>query len=159
MNALHAAATPWIFASCFGLSIVSALVPWFNGEIIVLSLAVLLRSPLDLAVLALVAAAGQTAGKCVLYWLGFQTGRLKVARSRRLERWRERLRGQRLRALGLVFVSSALGVPPLYLTTIAAGTVGMAFPRFISAAACGRVVRFAAVVFCPQIVMGVVSRG
>ena len=153
MNAWHDPAASWVFASCFGLSIASALVPWFNGELIVLSLSVTLRSPLDLATLALVAAAGQMAGKCVLYWLGFQTGRLKVAQNGRMERWRDRLRGTPVRAVALVFVSSAVGIPPLYLTTIAAGTVGMAFPRFLGAAACGRVVRFGVLVFCPWLVV------
>jgi membrane protein YqaA with SNARE-associated domain len=159
MNAWHHPETLWILTSCFGLSIVSAILPWFNGELIALSFAALLRSPLDLAALALVAAAGQMVGKCALYWVGLRTGRLKVARTGRLERWRERLRGRRLRALALVFASSALGIPPLYLTTIAAGAVGMAFPRFLAAAACGRIVRFGALVFCPRLVIGLFGRG
>lgn len=157
MNAHYEAAAAWIFTSGFGLSIVSALLPWFNGEVIVLSLAALLRSPFDLALLALVAAGGQMVGKCILYWAGTQAGKLKAAHSERVERWRARLRGQRLRALGLVFLSSTVGIPPLYLTTIAAGTVGMAFPRFLGAAAGGRLVRFGALVFCPRLVMSLLG--
>lgn len=157
MNAHYEAAAAWIFTSGFGLSIVSALLPWFNGEVIVLSLAALLRSPFDLALLALVAAGGQMVGKCILYWAGTQASKLKAAHSERVERWRARLRGQRLRALGLVFLSSTVGIPPLYLTTIAAGTVGMAFPRFLGAAAGGRLVRFGALVFCPRLVMSLLG--
>ncbi len=157
MNAWPDPAAAWVLASCFGLSIVSALAPWFNGEVIVLAHAVALRSPFELAALALAAAAGQMAGKCVLYWLGAQGGRLALTRGGRLERWCHQLDGRRLRAAALVFVSSALGIPPLYLTTIAAGTVRMAFPRFFGAAACGRVVRFGALVFCPQLVMRLVG--
>jgi len=151
---LSAAAPAWQFASCFGLSIVSALLPWFNGEVIVVSFAALMRAPADLALLAVFAAAGQMLGKCLLYWVGFRAGRLHVDRNGRLERWRERLRGRRLQALGLVFVSSTIGIPPLYLTTLAAGTVGMRFSGFLGAAACGRVIRFAAVAFSPGLVLG-----
>jgi membrane protein YqaA with SNARE-associated domain len=154
MNPACDTATLWIFASCFGLSILSALLPWFNGELIVLSFAALLGSPLDLAILAVLAAAGQMLGKCALYWVGTRAATLDVARTARVDRWRGRLCGRPLRALALVFVSSAAGIPPLYVTTIAAGTLGMAFPRFLGAAACGRVLRFAGVVFCPRFVVG-----
>ena len=158
MNAQLATTTAWILSSGFGLSIVSAILPWFNAEVILLSLAALLRSPFDLVVLALVVSAGQMVGKCVVYWAGFQAGKLKVAQSGRVERWRARLGGRQLRAVGLVFLSSAVGIPPLYLTTLAAGTVGMAFPRFLGAAAGGRVIRFGALVFCPRLVMGLLGR-
>jgi membrane protein YqaA with SNARE-associated domain len=146
-------ATPaWFFASCFGLSIVSALVPWVNGEAVAVSFAVAGRSPLDLALIALLTAAGQMAGKCVLFSLGSSAGRLRIAGDGRVRRWRERLRGRGTRALAIVFVSSAIGVPPLYLTTLAAGTVGMRFSRFFGAAACGRLLRFGAVVCVPSLV-------
>ncbi len=156
MTGQHAT-TAWIFSSGFGLSIVSAILPWVNAEVILLSLAALLRSPFDLAVLALLVTAGQMAGKCVVYWTGLQAGKMKIAQSGRVERWRVRLCGRHLRAFGLVFLSSAVGIPPLYLTTLAAGTVGMAFPRFLGAATAGRVIRFGALVFCPRLVMGVLG--
>ena len=145
------AVSAWLFVSCFGLSVVSALLSWFNGEAIALSFALPMRSPADLALLALLAAAGQTLGKCLLYWLGFNAGRLHVDRNGRLQHWRERMQGGCARAMALVFLSSAIGIPPLYLTTLAAGTIGMRFSRFIGAAACGRVLRFGAVVFVPSL--------
>jgi membrane protein YqaA with SNARE-associated domain len=154
MNAADGLPSVWMFTSCFGMSVASALLPWLNGELIVLSFAAFLHSPFHLAMLALLAAAGQMIGKCVLYWVGARTARLDGAHSARLQRWRQQLCGRHARALALVFVSSAVGVPPLYLTTIAAGNLGMAFPRFLGAAACGRVLRFAAVVFCPRLVIG-----
>ncbi len=157
MNGWDDPAVGAVLASCFALSILSALAPWFNGELILLGHAVVLRSPLELAALALAAAAGQMAGKCVLYWLGAQARARAGERSPRFDRWCARLTGRHARAAVLVFVSSTVGIPPLYLTTIAAGTVGMAFPRFLGAAACGRVIRFGALVFCPQLVMRLVG--
>jgi len=57
----------WAMAACFVLAIVSAIFPWVNAEIIVLSLPAVAKSKVDLAVLVLVAAAGQMAGKCAVY--------------------------------------------------------------------------------------------
>ena len=157
-----AAALPWLFASCFGMSVVSALVPWFNGEAIALSFAVLMRSPLDLALLALAASAGQMLGKGVLYYLGSGARRLHKGPSLagqaftpapsgtvvgRAARWSQSLEQGSLRAMALVFLSSTVGIPPLYLTTLAAGAVGMRFSSFAGAAALGRIVRFSAVVY------------
>lgn len=152
MNAFNDS-TAWLLASCFGLSIVSALVPWLNGEAIVLGFAAASPAPAHLVMLALTAAFGQTLGKCVLYYAGSGVARVKATDSARVERWRQRLRASKASSLALVFVSSTVGIPPLYLTTIAAGTVGMAFPRFITAAALGRVVRFSAVVLVPGLLM------
>ncbi len=159
MNAWPEPGIVSLFVSCFGLSVLSALVPWFNGELILLAHAVALRSPIDLMALATVAAAGQMGGKCVLYWLGVQTGRLAVSRDGRVDRWAGLLGTRGTRAAAIVFVSSVVGIPPLYLTTIAAGTVRMAFPRFFGAAGAGRVIRFGALVFCPQLAMRLVGIG
>ncbi len=155
MNALHDVAL--VLCSCFGLSLLSGFVPWISGEVIVLSCAALLHSPLALAALALVATSGQLVGGSVLYWLGFRAGTLQVARNGRLARWRERLRHGGGRALALVFVSAAASVPPMCLVTIAAGTSGMGFPRFAGAASCGLFVRFAVLAFCPALVMRIAT--
>ena len=153
MNPLHNVAV--VLFACFGLSLLSGFVPWVSGEVIVLSCAALLHSPIALTALALAATAGQLLGGSVLYWVGFRAGRLNVARTGRLARWRERLHDGRGRAFALVFVSSAASIPPMCLMTIAAGTSGMGFSRFAGAASCGLFVRFAVLAFCPAIVAGI----
>ncbi len=152
MIAMALVAPAWLFVSCFGLSIASALFPWLNGEAVVLSFAVLMRSPLDLAVLTLAAVAGQVLGKCLLFRVGVGARQLPACRSARALRWLERLRQGRVRPMAVVFVSSLVGIPPLYLTTLAAGAAGMQFPCFLGAAATGRIIRFAAVAFAPGLV-------
>ena len=59
-----------MYATCFSLSIVSALLPWVNGEVLMLSYSAFAHSPLERIVLALLASSGQIVGKCVLYWAG-----------------------------------------------------------------------------------------
>ena len=61
---------PWMTLWCFGLTVASAVFPWVNAELIVLSLPAFASSKAGLLVLVLIATAGQMTGKCVLYWTG-----------------------------------------------------------------------------------------
>ena len=61
---------PWMTLCYFGLAMVSAVFPWVNAEIIVLSIPAVASSKTVLLVLVLIATAGQMTGKCVLYWAG-----------------------------------------------------------------------------------------
>ncbi len=152
MNAVDNVAV--VLSSCFGLSVLSGVVPWISSEVVVVSCALLLRSPAALAALALCAACGQTLGGSVVYWVGLRAGSSKIARTPRFERWRERLGSGHAGALALVFVSSASSIPPLYLTTLAAGTSGMRFSRFLGVVVSGLFVRFVVLAFCPAAIVG-----
>jgi membrane protein YqaA with SNARE-associated domain len=141
-----------VYVSCFALSIVSALLPWVNGELLLLSLAALVRSPRELACLVLLTSIGQMAGKCALYWAGRGTTRLQSTRiSRTTALWRDRFQRSSCGPLTFVFISSAFGIPPFYVTTIVAGAVRLQFGRFFGVGMCGRLVRFGLLVFIPQL--------
>lgn len=145
----------WIQASCFGLSVVSALVPWVNGEAILLAFSASARSWSQLAVLVVVTTAGQMLGKCVLYGAArTAAGRRTHEPDQRTERWRRRLEASPHGALALVFVSSVVGLPPFYLVTMVAGAGRLGFGRFISAGTAGRLVRFGALVTVPRLALG-----
>jgi membrane protein YqaA with SNARE-associated domain len=139
---------------CFTLSIVSALVPWVNGEVILLSLTALAHSPWAKGLLALSASAGQMAGKCILYWAGkgvipLKTGQVKET----ISKWKGRFEQSPSKLLTLVFVSSAVGIPPFYVITILAGAFRVRFGPFFTVGACGRLVRFGVLAFVPWIVL------
>jgi membrane protein YqaA with SNARE-associated domain len=141
-----------VYFSCFGLSIVSAIIPWVNCELLLLSLAALARSQHELVCLVLLTSLGQMAGKCALYWAGRGTIRFQNARlSRATASWRARFEQSSARPLTFVFVSSAFGVPPFYVTTILAGAVRLRFGRLIGVGMCGRLVRFGLLVLIPQL--------
>ncbi len=145
------AAGPYFW--CFTLSIVSALVPWVNGEAILLSLAALAHSPSARAFLVLTASGGQMAGKCILYWVGKGVIPLKSGRVKKtVATWSGRFDQSPSKLLTLVFVSSAVGIPPFYVITILAGTFRVRFGPFFAVGACGRLVRFGALAFVPWIV-------
>src|SRR5262249_28286580 len=98
----------WIAASlsCFGLTVVSAIVPWVNAEIILLSFVALAHSPAQLALVVVIATAGQMAGKCVVFWAGRRGERWRGHNGELAQRWRQRLTTKPWRANALVFLSS-----------------------------------------------------
>ncbi len=139
---------------CFALSVVSALVPWVNGEVVLLSLTALARAPWAIAALVLAASAGQMAGKCVLYWAGRGAIPLKSDRAKKtISAWKGRFEQSTSRMLSLVFVSSVLGIPPFFVITLLAGIFRVPFGPFFTVGACGRLVRFGAIAFAPWLIL------
>jgi membrane protein YqaA with SNARE-associated domain len=153
MSAWLAAA--WVPASCFGLSVVSALVPWVNAEAILLAFASSARSGLDLVALVLVTTAGQMLGKCVLYFVARRARHRQVrGHDGKVERWRRRLERSPRAALTLVFVSSVVGLPPFYVVTMVAGACGVGLAGYLGAGTAGRLVRFGTLVAVPRLALG-----
>jgi membrane protein YqaA with SNARE-associated domain len=141
-----------LFVSCFFLSMVSALVPWVNGELALLSLTVFARSHVHLAGLVFMASAGQMAGKCILYWAGRGAIPIKSGRiAKALNSWRGQFERSSRKTMGLVFVSAVSGIPPFYVITILSGAFRLRFSRFMAIGACGRLVHFGMLVIVPQI--------
>jgi membrane protein YqaA with SNARE-associated domain len=154
MGAWHEVGAGGLYGLCFALSIVSALVPWVNGEVLLLSFSALARSPFDLVCLVLLASAGQMAGKCALYWAGRGTLRFRLDRaSRMVASWRERFNRAPSKHLCLVFISSALGIPPFYVISVLAGVFRIGFGQFVGVGLCGRLVRFGTLAFIPRLAL------
>jgi membrane protein YqaA with SNARE-associated domain len=139
--------------SLFALALVSAIVPWVNGELVLLAFAAPATSTLDLARIVIAATAGQVAGKSALYWLARRARLLpppKVAAA--IARWRDRAVRRPLAGLATMFASATFGVPPLYLTTLVAGSLMIEFGAFLSVIVCGRLLHFGAIAFVPRLV-------
>ncbi|MEU8425510.1 hypothetical protein AB0C15_32010 [Micromonospora sp. NPDC048835] len=147
MSSLAAAAV------ALGYGLASALVPVVNAE----AYAVVAghRGGHALVVVAALAL-GQTAGKVLLFESARRgSGRLarRITRRRasgraaaRAARWTEPIRrwlSRRRTALPTVLVSAAVGVPPLAVVSLAAGTAGLRRLEFAGACLSGRVIRFA----------------
>jgi membrane protein YqaA with SNARE-associated domain len=142
--------TAGLYWSCFGLSIVSALLPWVNCEVLLLSMSALARSPLDLVNIVLLTSAGQMAGKCALYWAGRGSLRLPTGRvAKTVAAWRGKFESCPSGPAALVFISSALGIPPFYVITVLAGAFRMRFGTFVALGAAGRLLRFGLLVILP----------
>lgn len=154
MSGLVSMGSPWLFLWCYGLTLASAIFPWVNAELIVLSLPTFAPSRSSLVVLALVATAGQMTGKCALYWAGRRGDRVLPERAKRLlAKWQHRLEAKPSRAVLLVLISAVTGLPPFYVITLVAGTLKIKFPVYLAAGAAGRLVHFSALIFVPNLLV------
>ncbi len=144
----------WMFLFCFAYTLVSAVLPWINAEALVVSLPLMASSRTELLALILVATAGQMLGKCAVYWSGRGAGSSPPERlEASIERWRGRFARRPSAALGMVFVSSAVGLPPFYVMSLLAGALKLDFVRFLASGTCGRLVRFGVLALCSQSVV------
>ncbi|WP_250033452.1 VTT domain-containing protein [Paractinoplanes maris] len=139
-----------------GYGFASALVPVVNAEAYAV---VAGHRTGHLVILVVVLAFGQTAGKLVLFEAARHgTGRLTrrlTRRSRtgraqaRAARWTEPMQrwlSRRRTGLPTVFLSAAVGLPPLALVSLAAGAANLRAPEFALVCFAGRLLRFAALV-------------
>ena len=130
---------------CYGAAVTSALLPWVNAEVLMLSAMPLAAAHGALMPLVAVFTLGQMTGKSVMFWLS-RNARLPVPRMRdAVEAWRTRFERHPRSALACVFVSAAVGVPPFYAVSVAAGTFRMAFGPFLAVGGAGRLLHFAAI--------------
>lgn len=142
----------WTAATYFLLSLTSAVLPWVNAEVLMLTAVPLANTPGTLGALVGVVTLGQMTGKAAIYWIA-RSGRLP--RGTRAEaallRWRERFERCPRSALGVMLVSAVVGIPPFYLVSIVAGTFHVAFGRFLTVGVVGRSIHFGAIAFVPHL--------
>lgn len=136
----------------YGAAIVSAVVPWVNGELLMISAIPLADSRGALAALVVAVSAGQMTGKTFMYWASRKSTRPYTPMVQRaVDRWRARLQQSPRSVLAVVFVSALVGFPPFFIVSVAAGALGVAFRRFLAIGVAGRLVHFAAVAFVPDL--------
>ena len=136
------------YGGCFALTMVSAVVPWVNAEVVLLSFTATASSPAAMAVLVVIATVGQMTGKLALYAAGRHGSRAPSPRiARLLDTWRPH-------ADRLVLVSSAIGFPPFIMTSLLAGALGMDLARFVVAGTIGRLLHFGGLVVLGHVVAG-----
>ena len=142
----------FIFASAVIVSFISAIVPLVNMEVYVVLLGGIVE-PRMLPIVLLVATLSHMGGKTAIYYASSAFEKLPEGR------FKERIRSARAQAerhsnLGtaVVFTSSLIGLPPLYLITVVCGALRFPFLAFFAAAFIGRIIRFAAFIWLPQLV-------
>jgi membrane protein YqaA with SNARE-associated domain len=137
-----------LYGGTFVVAIISGLVPLVNAEVVLIGLVrLVVTDPSQLPALVVLTAVGQMIAKIGLYhasrgMIELPRGRYRekiLAARARLERWRSRPY--------LVYsLSASLGVPPFYLTVLAAGALAIRFSAFVAIGLAGRLLRFAVIV-------------
>jgi membrane protein YqaA with SNARE-associated domain len=150
MPFIESNAVAWLVLGAFGGAIVSAIVPWVNAEILLLSAVAIRRDatiPLVIAV-----ALGQMIGKSVLYWLA-RSARVPHAErfTTAVERWRARFQGHPLSAVLIMGVSAVTGFPPFYIISLVAGAMRISFVAFLIVGSLGRLAHFALFALVPHV--------
>jgi membrane protein YqaA with SNARE-associated domain len=149
-----------VIALTVGVGLLSALIPVVNAELYLLGI-VATASPVAGVGAVAGLAVGQVAGKVCLF-VAARRGRAAGTRWRGRHSpadgepaaWRRKLTGwaggglslldRGLPAAGVLFASAAVGLPPLAVTTVAAGARRTPVSLFVACALSGRLVRFGA---------------
>ena len=140
-----------IYGGTFAVSLIAGLIPLVNAEVFLVGLVRLaIDDASQLPWVVVAAAAGQMVAKIGLYHAG--RGMLELPRGRYralIEAIRERIERWKSKPYIIYGLSSVLGIPPFYLTVIAAGAMQISFQAFLAIAMAGRLLRFAADVALP----------
>jgi membrane protein YqaA with SNARE-associated domain len=139
-----------VVLTTFAISIASALIPVINIEIYLGGLAGAGVGSGESFLIALAAGAGQTIGKIVWYELAqrsFESERVqkKLTNAKwraAYAKWQGRIQGRPWYAGAIMFASAFLGVPPLLVLAMVAGTLHMPRWVFVPTVLVGRVLRF-----------------
>ena len=121
---------------------VSGLIPVVNAEVLVVG-ATLAAPGIGVPLVAAVSAVGQMSTKTLLFGVARWAPHKLPAKARTvLERFSRSVPSRGRAASSLVFTSAAVGLPPFYGVSLAAGALGMRTRSFVLSGAAGRLVRF-----------------
>ena len=146
-----------IAATTLGVCFVSAILPLVNAELYVLALGAAVPRGLFLPIV-IAAAAGQMLGKTVMYFAGRGLYLLPAGWLRRkMANVEQKAAAHRTAEDLTLFLSAAVGIPPLYIMSVVCGMLHYQLPRFLVLGFGGRLLHFAAVFAFPQLVRGTLA--
>jgi membrane protein YqaA with SNARE-associated domain len=139
-----------VWLTTFGVCVLGAIVPFVNTEIYLVSVSAL--SPRAfVGPLVVAATLGQMVGKVAMFYGGRGVPRLKSERVKRaVAALHARLEKNPRTAKLLLFSSATVGLPPLYVMSVACGSAGMGLVPFFVIGTVGRLLHFAVVAMAPQ---------
>ena len=133
-------------------TVVSGVVPLVNAEILVAGAAVAAPA-VGVPLVAVVSAFGQMISKTLLFSVArWAPGRLPKKARAALERASQAVERRGGTASSMVFASAAVGLPPFYGVSLAAGALGMRLRTFVVSGGIGRLLRFAALAWAARYV-------
>lgn len=142
-----------IYAGSFIIGFVSGLVPFVNSELYLLAVSPMV-SRSALMPIALLASLGMMCAKTILYYAGRGVFKIKMGRYQsKVEAVQEKFERWQNKSDLLILMSAVVGFPPFYVVSFVAGALRLNVVKFFIAGYIGRSVRFAAIVYFPQLVM------
>ena len=140
-----------LYAGTLVVCFLAGMIPIINAEVYLVGVSIwVVKRPEQLPAIIILAALGQMIAKVILYYAGMgmfelPTGKWKA----RIDRARAKLARWEKQPYLVYAASASVGLPPLYLTTFAAGAMRLNFMMFCLIGFAGRVLRFAVIVSIP----------
>ncbi len=139
-----------LWLTTFAISVASALIPFLPIEVYILGAGAVEGGTGAAVSLGIAAGAGATVGKIIWYeaarrgidsqWAQKKLSNPKVKEG--YEKWVGRMQGRPVYAVGIMFVASSAGIPPLLVMAAVGGLLKMPLWLFIPTVFLGRTVRF-----------------
>jgi membrane protein YqaA with SNARE-associated domain len=134
-----------IYLASFVIAVISGFFPLVNAEIYLVGLTMASRVPWPSAiVLGILIACGQMVSHSLLFHGARRVAKPGATRREegRIARMRVRVASWGNKRFVLLVSSAVLGLPPFFLTCLAAGALDISYKTFFSVGLAGRVVRF-----------------
>jgi membrane protein YqaA with SNARE-associated domain len=137
-----------IYGGSFVVSIIAGLIPVVNTELFLVGLVRFgVDRPAQLPGIVIASAVGQMVAKVGLYYAGQELLELPRGRYRaKIETVRRKIEQWRTKPYLVYAISAVVGLPPLYLTVLAAGAMKIRFIPFLVIGLAGRLLRFSVIV-------------
>ena len=153
MNSEELVAKVGVYAGSFIVGFVSGLVPFVNSEIYLVAVSTMV-SRQALIPVALLSAAGQMVAKTIIFYAGRGVFSLKMHKLEgRIEAVQRKFKDWETRIDALILFSATVGLPPFYVVSFVAGAAKLHYIRFLASGFVGRSIRFAVIVYFPQLVL------
>jgi membrane protein YqaA with SNARE-associated domain len=142
-----------IYAASFVVGFVSGLVPFVNSEVYLVAVSSMVARPALLPI-ALLSAAGQMVAKTIIFYAGRGVFKINMGKlEKKIEVVQKKFQDWEGKADVLMLFSAAVGMPPFYVVSFVAGALKLHYIRFLIAGLVGRSIRFAAIIYFPQLVL------
>jgi membrane protein YqaA with SNARE-associated domain len=140
-----------LYAGTLVVCFLAGLIPLINAEVFLVGISIwVVKRPEQLPAIIILAAVGQMLAKIILYYAGMGMFEMPSGKWRaRIDRARAKLTRWEKQPYLIYASSASLGLPPLYLTTFAAGALRINFALFLLIGLLGRLARFGVIVVIP----------
>jgi membrane protein YqaA with SNARE-associated domain len=142
-----------IYTASFVVGFVSGLLPFVNSELYLVAVSAIVARH-SLLPIALLSALGQMVAKTILFYAGRGVFQINMGKfERKIEAVQKKFQEWENKADVLILISAAGGIPPFYVVSFVAGALKLHYLRFLAVGIVGRSIRFAVIIYFPQLIL------
>ncbi len=143
----------WLLVGSFIVSFISSIIPVVSIELFLVAVTALLP-PGFIPFSIVLGAAGNTAGKAVIYLTGSSIIRIPLKKYyAKIDNVKQKFEAWKWGQKSFIFISAAFGLPPFYIVSISAGIIRLKAEYLYLFGFLGSLVRYSLVILFPAAVM------